>query len=134
MKSRTKADLQREINNLRGQLHAMQNRHAETHAELMAAREEIEKAEAKGEKSLFARRWQKKLIKALALDKDAPWYDIETAAAARAEECGLFEDSPFTIWDIEKLTELLEGLGISGARLQYALGAADPIAALKTWE
>jgi hypothetical protein len=133
MKPRTKADLQREIDRLRENLRAEQDRHNETRVELRKAHEELETAEVKGEKSLFARRWRRKLTKALGLDADTDWEEIETAAAARVEELAVFEDLPFGPWEAPAISELLGGLGISGARLQYALGAADPVAALKVW-
>ena len=73
------------------------------------------------------------MIAALGLGKDADWDEIERTAAKQTEEIQLLGHSPFTAWDMETITELLDGLGISGARLQYVLGSMDPIAALKIW-
>jgi len=129
----TKADMLREIDQLRAERSAAYQQRNETFAELAKAREELETAETKGEKSRFARKWHKKLVEALGLDEDTAWEDIEAAAAQAHEELELLGESSLTASDVEKIGELFEGLGFSPAALNYALGSIDPVAALKNW-
>lgn len=135
MKPQTKADMQREIDRLRENLRAEQRRHTETRTALNAATEALEAAETKGEKSRFAQKWHKRLVKLLGLDvlEDPSWDEIEGAIATLRAGADAFEGLPFTVDDGPALAKLFDSLGISDQALQYALSSEDPAAALKSW-
>ena len=129
----TKAEMQRTIDQLNLRLRAEQEQHNETRAAHRRVVEEIEAAEAKSEKGRFARKWQKRLTKALGLADGEDWDVIEREIETLRENSGRFDDLPFAASDGPAIAELLDGLGIHGARLLYVLGAVDPVAALKVW-